>query len=261
VEQEFEHPRWEQIWAGEFPPHFDKQTVCPAFQSLIDKNSLPKGRALVPGCGRGYDVTALAESGDRYCVGVDISTTAIWEANERLREILEFCEKCEIPIAPKPEKVEFKCMSFFDIETDTPEKLWDFVYDYIFLCSLDPRIHDKWAKKMKELVKIDGELLCMVFPVMEKEGGPPWGMDLEYVCELLQPEFEVLILKDRFQKGLLPPAMCHEGRGGPMEGMKAEDGDDWDAKTQNKAGTGIIRFKRVEIDESDYEEGGGQYAK
>ena len=38
--------------------------VEPALQALIDSSTLPsEGKALVPGCGRGYAVKALAESG------------------------------------------------------------------------------------------------------------------------------------------------------------------------------------------------------
>ena len=40
----------------------------PALLKLLDANEIPNGRALVPGCGRGYDVVALA-SKDRKAIG------------------------------------------------------------------------------------------------------------------------------------------------------------------------------------------------
>jgi methyl halide transferase len=250
LEVELAHPRWTDIWATEFPPRFDKQTVCPALQYLIDKGHILKGRALVPGCGRGYDVTALAND-DRYVVGVDISEDAIFSANERLHQILTLCEKCVIPHDPPISSLEFKCMSFFDLETDVPEKLFDFVYDYTFLCALDPRIHKKWKEKMTQLVKEGGELLCIVYPIMEKTGGPPFQMSLEYVENLCAPEFRPFngfAYEGPFHSlpwsnapnaiEMLPPELCHPGRDGQ-------------GGNSNSAASGIIRFKRINLSESD----------
>ena len=50
------------------PPHqpipkFDVQCPSPCLLKLIAEGAVPPGRALVPGCGRGYDVTALASAG------------------------------------------------------------------------------------------------------------------------------------------------------------------------------------------------------
>eukprot|EP00954_Amorphochlora_amoebiformis_P006507 510031-Amorphochlora_amoeboformis.AAC.1 len=44
-------------------------------------------RALVPGCGRGYDALLLSEGKKRYVVGMDISETAIKEAQAERREM------------------------------------------------------------------------------------------------------------------------------------------------------------------------------
>jgi hypothetical protein len=149
----------------------------------------------------------------------------------------------------------FTSMSFFDLETDVPERLFDFVYDYTFLCALDPRIHKEWKKKMSELVKIDGELLCMVYPIMDKVGGPPFAMSLEYVERLCAPEF--VPFRNFAYEGpmrslpwsnaaaaieMLPPELCHAGRDGTGDA--------------NAAATGIIRFKRLEPDEDDIDEYG-----
>jgi len=59
---ELHHPRWNQIWSNGLPPgsSFDKGCVSPALELLIHNGEIPSGRALVPGCGRGYDVAALA---------------------------------------------------------------------------------------------------------------------------------------------------------------------------------------------------------
>jgi hypothetical protein len=103
---------------------------------------------------------------------------------------------------------------------------------------------------MSELVKVDGELLCLVYPIMEKEGGPPFAMSLDYVEQLCFPEF-VPFSGFAYEGPLrslpwsnaaraiemLPPELCHSGRDG--------------TGAPNAAATGIIRFKRVVPDEDD----------
>ena len=134
--------------------------------------------------------------------------------------------------------------------TDLPEAQYDFVLDYTFLCALDPRVHKAWKMKMADLVKLDGELLCIVYPIMDKVGGPPWAMSLEYVAKLCFPEFEPFtnFAYEGPVKSLpwsnaaaaiemLPPELCHEGRDGEAH--------------RNAAATGIIRFRRVEPDDED----------
>jgi Thiopurine S-methyltransferase (TPMT) len=44
----------------------------PALLKLLQENKIPEGRALVPGCGRGYDVVTLA-SQSRKALGVPLS--------------------------------------------------------------------------------------------------------------------------------------------------------------------------------------------
>jgi hypothetical protein len=55
---------------------------------------------------------------------------------------------------------EFQKISFFDINTDRDEDLFDFIYDYTFLCSFDPTVRTLWAEKMNSLLKI-GICICI----------------------------------------------------------------------------------------------------
>ena len=65
------HSRWGEIWRTEEVPKFDKGCVSPALVDLERRGEIPSGRALIPGMGRGYDVTFLARA-DRLAIGVDI---------------------------------------------------------------------------------------------------------------------------------------------------------------------------------------------
>lgn len=234
AELEFAHPRWAEIWAAEYPPSFDKLCLVPILQQLLDEDKLLReGRCLVPGCGRGYDVTAIASPG-RYCLGVDIVPAAISSAQHRLEELYDMAALLEVNPEPPIGQCEFKCINFFELDTFHPENQFDFIFDYTFLSSLDPRIHKDWARKMSELVKVGGELMTVIYPIMmERCGGPPFQMSMSMVRELLMPAgFEAFELYE------LLPEQCHQGRGG--------DGG------HNTPRTALGRWRRV-VRDDDYD--------
>lgn len=201
---EHAHVRWVDMWNAGIAPGelFDVASTSPLLLDLIKKDMVPKGRALVPGCGRGYDVTSLATS-DRYVLGLDISEVAVAAAKERLQSLS--AEECKCK-----ENAEFNTTSFFDLDTSSEDNKFDFIYDYTFLCALDPSVRPAWAKKMSELVKKDGELLTLVFPIRPLDDkGPPFAVSLDLYRELLLPVgFQCEQLE------LLPPELCHKGRDG-----------------------------------------------
>lgn len=118
----------------------------------------------------------------------------------------------KLPVSKQPPRgsAEFQLMSFFETPSETEDVKYDFIYDYTFLCALDPTMRMSWALKMSELVKPGGELLTLIFPISEeREGGPPFRVSLEVVKDLLEPAgFE------SFQLELLPSELCHPGRDG-----------------------------------------------
>jgi hypothetical protein len=232
IEMEFAHPRWETTWAEEYPPAFDKLCASPVLQKMVADGILPDGRCLVPGCGRGYDVIEIAST-SRYCLGVDIAPIAISQAKERLEQQYEMAVHLEVAAKPPLNQAEFKLQSFFEVDTQHPESLFDFVYDYCFLSALDPRIHQDWAAKMATLVRVGGELCTVIFPIMEKTGrGPPFPLTISHVRELLVPVgFEIIELR------ILTPELCHAGRNG-TEG-------------NNTPRTALGRWRRIQDEEAE----------
>ena len=72
---------WEQRWR-EGRTAWDAGGPSPTLELLVREGSLPNGRALVPGCGSGYDILALA-SPHRLVLGLDVAPTAV----ERFRAL------------------------------------------------------------------------------------------------------------------------------------------------------------------------------
>ena len=114
--------------------------------------------------------------------GIELSSIAVDVANARL-ESLKRNPSNENPLLEY--NVEFREMSFFDLSTEK-EDLFDFIYDYTFLCAFDVTVRTLWAEKMSDLLKIGGELLTLIFPLSEtKEGGPPFKMSFSLLKNLL----------------------------------------------------------------------------
>ncbi|GJN00890.1 hypothetical protein PR202_ga18113 [Eleusine coracana subsp. coracana] len=83
---------WQKSWEAGLTP-WDLGKPTPIIEHLVASGTLPKGRALVPGCGMGYDVVALA-SPERFVVGLDISDAAVKKAKQIL-----LCTGAELEIS------------------------------------------------------------------------------------------------------------------------------------------------------------------
>uniref|UniRef100_M1CD65 Thiopurine S-methyltransferase n=1 Tax=Solanum tuberosum TaxID=4113 RepID=M1CD65_SOLTU len=71
---------WDKCWEKGMTP-WDLGQPTPILVHLHQTGTLPKGRALIPGCGSGHDVVAIA-SPERFVVGLDVSENAIKQATK-----------------------------------------------------------------------------------------------------------------------------------------------------------------------------------
>jgi len=171
-------PHWEELWSGglEKGSRFDVAGVSlPLTAELKERNHAvrPGMSALVPGSGRAYDALALAEHGFASVTAVDLSPAA--------------CEAARLEIAASTlslggGRIDVRCGDFFDLE-----ERYDFIWDNTFLCALEPVVRERWARQMKKLLAPDGELITCVFPIGEREGGPPFALSVPLVRSLLEP--------------------------------------------------------------------------
>lgn len=204
--EEQAHTRWATMWDAGIEPGqaFDVKTPSPCLLNEIKNGRVPEGRALVPGCGRGYDVFALA-SPTRHVLGLDLAEKAV----DAARALNDTCAA--------PENASFRVGNFFELALPPAvpgqQAGYTFIYDYTFLCALHPSVRQMWASKMGELVSPGGLLLTLVFPICDKEGGPPFAMSLELVEELLTTG-EQAGKWEKLELGILPPELCHRGRDG-----------------------------------------------
>ncbi|KAL8160323.1 hypothetical protein V2J09_001860 [Rumex salicifolius] len=161
---------WEKCWEDGLTP-WDLGRPTPIVEYLHKRDMLPKGRALVPGCGSGHDVVALA-CPERYVIGLDVSDVAIRKANELSSSSLnaKYCS--------------FLKEDFF---TWHPRELFDLIFDYTFLCAIEPSTRPAWGCRMNGLLKPDGELITLMFPIDDHIGGPPFSTSVADYEKVLSP--------------------------------------------------------------------------
>lgn len=123
------------------------------------------GRALVPGCGSGYEVRALHGAGWNV-LGLDFSTAAV----ERARRILGAAGACvgagdffAHPLAPGS---------------------FDLIYERTFLCALPPRMWPEYARRINELLSVTGRL-CGYFFFGPEDEPPPYPISPDELDQLL----------------------------------------------------------------------------
>ncbi|KAF7093682.1 hypothetical protein CFC21_096081 [Triticum aestivum] len=144
---------WEKSWETGVTP-WDLGKPTPIIEHLVKSGTLPKGRALVPGCGMGYDVVALA-SPERFVVGLEISNIAAEKAKQWSSSL------------PNADWFSFLIADFFKWRPNEP---FDLIFDYTFFCALDPSMRLAWAETVSRLLKPDGELITLIYLLSECAG-------------------------------------------------------------------------------------------
>eukprot|EP00257_Ricinus_communis_P021353 XP_015580826.1 probable thiol methyltransferase 2 isoform X1 [Ricinus communis] len=161
---------WEKCWEQGVTP-WDLGQPTPILLHLHHTGSLPKGRALIPGCGSGHDVIAIA-CPERYVVGLDIAEKAVKKAEELSSSL------------PNANYCTFLKADFFSWQ---PTELFDLIFDYTFFCAIEPEMRSQWAIRIQDLLKPDGELITLIFPIDDHLGGPPYKVSVSDYEEVLCP--------------------------------------------------------------------------
>ncbi|XP_058184248.1 probable thiol methyltransferase 2 isoform X2 [Rhododendron vialii] len=81
------------------------------------------------------------------------------------------------------------CLTFLneDFFAWKPTELFDLIFDYTFFCAIEPSMRPAWASQMQYLLKPDGELITLMFPITNHAWGPPYKVSIADYEELLRP--------------------------------------------------------------------------
>jgi SAM-dependent methyltransferase len=183
---------WEERYrSGDIP--WEKGAPCPALLELID-SGLFSGRVLVPGCGLGHDVRALA-AGGADPVGLDIAPLAVEQARRM------------DPGAP-PHR--YRLGDLFNLP-ESDREAFDGVWEHTCFCAIDPARRKEYAQAVAFCL-LRGKVFAAIFylrpwdPDEDQTQGPPFGVGEEELDRLFSETFE---LQDAWV-----PRVTFEGREG-----------------------------------------------
>ena len=166
---------WEaQYQKGETP--WDKGAPSPG---LVDFLALEPvcGRVLVPGCGAGHDVRALAATAEEV-TGLDIAPSAI-EGAARF---------------PRVKNERYELASFFDLPPHL-RGAFDWVWEHTCFCAIDPAMRAAYVGAVATALKPGGNLLAIFYldPGHDSpDEGPPFGVSVAELDALFLPRFDLV---------------------------------------------------------------------
>jgi len=183
---------WDILWKTNVIP-WDSESgeIQPPLRQVIESGEVPfpkDGKALVPGCGRGYDTIYLASVLGHDTLGLDASSTALEAANELLRSH---------SISPElTSKIHFDVGDFFKLKVDD-DKRFDLIYDYTFFVAIPPSSRPLWGTQMNSLIKPGGYLITLMFPQVPEPytTGPPFYSNFSSYKDVLGDGWEVVLDK------------------------------------------------------------------
>lgn len=169
---------WEQCYrTGETP--WDKGSAAPPLEEMIGRAGVQVfqgGPVLVPGCGLGHDVRAIAALGLE-TLGLDLSETAVAQA---------------LGIPPVGREA-YEKGDFLDPEWAAVRR-FGAIWEHTCFCAIDPSLRDAYASACAAVLP-EGGILCGVFYLTphdpgEEHEGPPFETSIEELERRFSPWFE-----------------------------------------------------------------------
>ena len=165
---------WELAYQQKETP-WDKGASSPGLVDYLATEGV-SGRVLVPGCGFGYDVRALAAKADEV-VGIDIAPSAVEAAEAQ----------------PRVGNERYSQQDLFALPADWQNQ-FDWVWEHTCFCAIDPRQRPAYVNAVADALKPGGHLLAMFYldPGHDSpDEGPPFGVSVAELDALFLPRFTV----------------------------------------------------------------------
>ncbi len=169
--------------------HWDRGAPAPPVWDFLAAHPV-RGRALVPGCGAGHEVRALAAAGASV-LGVDFAPGALGQAASH----------------PRAGGEDYLLADFLDL----PEHLhgtFDWIVEHTCFCAIEPSRRVDYVRACRDALGPGGRVLAVFYLDPRDPGGdtPPFGVAVAELDRLFGEEFTTLSES--------VPARCFEGREG-----------------------------------------------
>ena len=163
---------WEQRYLSNNIP-WNKGYAAPPLAEVLSRFKLT-GNVLVPGCGFGYDVRLLAETGSEI-LGLDISHYAIYKANT----------------FPNISKESYQVGDFFSF-SQTCKVKFNWIFEHTFFCAIDPSQRNDYVRSALRLLSKKGYLIAIFFIHIDDPEGPPYPISHNEIDTLFNSYFDTL---------------------------------------------------------------------
>ncbi len=171
---------WEQHYLDDHTP-WDKGEPSPGLLQFLAKAPLT-GQILVPGCGLGHDVRAIASASPAAeVVGLDVAPSAIRGARE-------------LSQLPNETYVEG---DFFRLPAEYVGA-FDWIWEHTCFCAIDPEMRGGYVQAVRRVLKPSGQLLGVFYldPYDEEhcreDGRPPFGCTVDELESRFGPSFQIV---------------------------------------------------------------------
>jgi SAM-dependent methyltransferase len=166
---------WEARYIASDTP-WDKGAAHPALIDHLKKQPIT-GRVLVPGCGVGHDVRALAQNPALSILGMDIAPTALRLARS-------------FPRAGNESYLEGDFLAGDAVEAGS----FDVIFEHTCFCAIPPIRRKDYVKSASDALRSGGLLLAVFFtnPENTDPSTPPFRCEMNEIRGLFSGDFEFL---------------------------------------------------------------------
>jgi SAM-dependent methyltransferase len=172
---EAEAVNWESRYRlGDTP--WEKGVAAPPLIDFLAHHPI-KGEILVPGCGAGHEVRALAAQDVHRAtvIGLDLAETAITLAQG-------------IPLVGQEMYVQG---DLFALPSSWNGR-FDWVVEHTCFCAIDPTLRADYVRAIAQVLKPGGQYFAIFFMTPDSEQGPPFETTSEEISQHFDPSFELL---------------------------------------------------------------------
>jgi SAM-dependent methyltransferase len=162
--------RWEAYYVAQDIP-WDKNAPSPSVYEVLNAPDF-SGPTLVPGCGLGHDVAAIAKAGHAV-VGLDYSASGMEQARALYPEI---------------------ATQFVTADLFTYEGQFKSIFEHTCFCAVHPAHREAYVQAVHRLLQPDGMFFGVLYVTDEPEevAGPPYKIPRGEILDWFTPLFEVV---------------------------------------------------------------------
>lgn len=174
-------PDWEVAYQnGETP--WDKGRAHPALLRWLARHPV-EGRVLVPGCGSGHDVRALAANPLAEVLGLDLAPSAALVSARHKRAGSE------------------RYLTGNFLADGIPGGPFDWIFEHTCFCAIDPASRPMYVRAAARALRPGGHLLAIFYRNPGHGGGdaPPYGCAMPEIDRLFSPWFDMVSEEQNFE--------------------------------------------------------------